>query len=634
MPEHIANEAVVTEIEGPFVSKWAGLKAAWRLLNRHDQWHLLFVTAAQALLAILDLVGAALLGLVAGLGAIAVGGQVPGLLEPIWQRLESGTQNPTTSLLIIATFAGLLLITKSIASLFINRRVFRFLASRQAIISNQLATDVMSRSLLEIQARPSQQLIYALTTGVAAAMNGVLGSASVIISEGFLIAIFIIGLATVDLGVTLIALTFFGLVALALHRYVTGWASRLGVTLQRTSVSSLTVVQDATRTYRELWVSGRRVFFLDNFKGLRRQASDVDAEMQILGQLPKYTFEIALIIGGGLLAFTQFTTRDSAAAISVVAVFLVAASRVMPSLLRLQGAVLTIGTNIGVSLPTLILEADLKHTQQERFSDDALSQVMRSRVMEQLRSGFHDFEGSVLVQHVSLTYPGARSPAIQNVSLEVGPGTSLALVGPTGAGKSSLTDIILGLLQPMGGRVLIGGLPPSEAIRLQPGAIAYVPQEIVIVGGTIRDNVALSLPASSYSDDHVWEALERAHLAHVLRELRDGLDTEVGEHGVQLSGGQRQRLGLARALFTHPKLMVLDEATSALDAETEASIAKTLLSFAGSVTSIVVAHRLATIRHCDQVAYLEDGSLIAIGTFEEVRLKVPNFNSQAQLLGL
>jgi ABC-type bacteriocin/lantibiotic exporter with double-glycine peptidase domain len=183
-------------------------------------------------------------------------------------------------------------------------------------------------------------------------------------------------------------------------------------------------------------------------------------------------------------------------------------------------------------------------------------------------------------------------------------GASLALVGATGAGKSTMTDLILGVLKPDSGSVTVANLAPSEVSERFPGAVAYVPQDIAVVSGTIRDNVALGLPASVVRDDLVWLALERAQLAEFLRDQREGLDTVVGEHGIKLSGGQRQRLGLARALYTKPKLIVLDEATSALDAETEKAVAETLASLGGEVTLVIVAHRLATIRHCDEVVYL------------------------------
>jgi ABC-type multidrug transport system fused ATPase/permease subunit len=167
-----------------------------------------------------------------------------------------------------------------------------------------------------------------------------------------------------------------------------------------------------------------------------------------------------------------------------------------------------------------------------------------------------------------------------------------------------------------------------------PGAMAYVPQDVVVLNGSIRDNVALGLPDEAVDDDLVWDALERAHLAEMLKQEREGLATVVGEHGVRLSGGQRQRLGLARALYTRPQLVVLDEATSALDAETERAVTDALRELEGQVTLVIVAHRLATIRHCTQVAYVEEGRILAKGSFDHVRSIQPNFDRQAELLGL
>jgi ATP-binding cassette subfamily C protein len=154
------------------------------------------------------------------------------------------------------------------------------------------------------------------------------------------------------------------------------------------------------------------------------------------------------------------------------------------------------------------------------------------------------------------------------------------------------------------------------------------------VAGSVRENVALGLPREAIDDDQVWEALRRAHLAEYLIDNREGLDTSVGERGFRLSGGQRQRLGIARALYTRPRLLVLDEATSALDAETEQAIIRTLEELEGEVTTITVAHRLATVRHADQVLYLEHGRIRARGTFDEVRGQVDDFDRQAALLGL
>jgi len=223
---------------------------------------------------------------------------------------------------------------------------------------------------------------------------------------------------------------------------------------------------------------------------------------------------------------------------------------------------------------------------------------------------------------------------LDKVSLSIQPGQSVAFVGSTGAGKSTLADVILGAVFPDLGEVFISGRAPISTVREWPGAIAYVPQDVAILSGSVRENVALGIPKVEIDDSLVWEALQRAELADFLGENRSGIDTVVGENGVQLSGGQRQRLGIARALYSRPRLLVLDEATSALDAETERVITHTLESLAGEVTLIIIAHRLATVRNCDQVFYLSDGELVSSGTFEQVRAAVPDFDKQAQLLGL
>ena len=235
---------------------------------------------------------------------------------------------------------------------------------------------------------------------------------------------------------------------------------------------------------------------------------------------------------------------------------------------------------------------------------------------------------------VKFTYPAAQRPAIPGMTLVVEEGRSVAFVGRSGAGKSTLADLILGVLQPDGGEVLVGGISPADAVRRWPGAIAYVPQEVTLVNDTIRANVALGLPRDAIDDDLVWDALHRAHLADYLRGETAGLDTQVGERGVRISGGQRQRLGIARALFTRPRLLVLDEATSALDAEAEHAITTMVNELEGDVTTLIIAHRLSTIRHVDLVVYLEDGNAAAQGSFDEVCARIPALRRQADLMGL
>jgi ABC-type bacteriocin/lantibiotic exporter with double-glycine peptidase domain len=218
--------------------------------------------------------------------------------------------------------------------------------------------------------------------------------------------------------------------------------------------------------------------------------------------------------------------------------------------------------------------------------------------------------------------------------LEIDAGALIAFVGPSGAGKTTLIDILLGVLSPNHGTVSISGLSPRDSITKWPGAMAYVPQDVLIVSGSIRENVALGYPVDAATDELVLSAIHVAQLQQFVADSPLGLDTEVGERGFMLSGGQRQRLGIARAMFTKPKLLVLDEATSALDAETEASISSAISELRGSTTIFMIAHRLSTVRNADLVVYLDAGRVAATGSFEDVRKAVPNFERQAKLMGL
>jgi ABC-type multidrug transport system fused ATPase/permease subunit len=610
------------------------VKAALALISRRDRRILILLIGIQTSLALLDLVAIALLGIVVALSASALTGATPVVVSTVLDRIGLANADPLTLSLTLALVAAALLVTKSIISFLLTRRTLRFLANRQAMVSGKMAADLLARPLLFIQRRSSQETAYALTSGVNATILGVLGNAVMIASELALVVVLIAGLAVVDLLVTIFTIVFFVLVGLVLHKILANWAGRLGAQVSQVEVASYSSVQEVLRTYREVTVVGRRSMYVDRFRGLRWQAASVQADLQIMNQVSKYVFEIALVFGGGLLAISQLLTRDATAALSVIVVFFAAASRIMPSLLRMQSSSLNIRSSAGTAEFTLALAKELEEEQSEGRRTSTLDSETRRRVESGLREGHPNFIAEVQLTKVGLSYPNATTPAISGITLNVNSGTSLALVGSTGAGKSTLADLMLGVLVPDTGTVTIGGQEPSAAITQSPGAITYVPQDIALVNGTIRDNVALGLPQDLVLDDRIWEALERAQLALFLSDQRDGLDTVVGEHGMRLSGGQRQRLGLARAFYTRPKLIVLDEATSALDAETEQAVSQTLLDLEGDVTLIIIAHRLATIRHCDQVVYLEGGRISAIGTFEEVRDLAPNFDRQAQLLGL
>jgi ABC-type multidrug transport system fused ATPase/permease subunit len=611
------------------------IRTSLRLLNRRDRRVLLVVTLAQMSTAFLDLAGVLLLGVVTALAVSTISGEsMPASVTAALDRLGISSLDPLALAVPLAVTAGLLLIAKSIVNVFLTRRILRFLANRQAVVSGAMAEGLLSRPLLQVQRRSSQETAYALTSGVQAATLIILGQGVVTVTELTLLGVMALGLLAISPMVTAFTVVFFVLVAVVLQKLLSGWAGRMGRLSSTVDIESYQAVQESLSTYREVTVSHRRAFYVERFRDLRWQASTVQSDLQFMGLIPKYVFEVSLVVGAGLLAASQFMTKDATAAMGVIVVFLAAGSRIVPSMMRLQAAAMSVRSASGQALPTFQLASELALTTTAHSALPATQTANGVEVRDQTQLGSLEFEPRIELVDVCFTYPGAAPPALWQVSLAIAAGSSLALVGPTGAGKSTLADAILGVLLPDSGSVLVGGLPPINAIAKWPGGLAYVPQEVAMVNGTVRDNVALGLPASLIDDERVWEALDRAHLGDFLRRGRAGLNTVIGENGVKLSGGQRQRLGVARALYTRPKLLVLDEATSALDAETEQLIARTLQDLEGSVTTVTVAHRLATIRQCDLVVYLEGGNIAARGSFDDVRAQSRKFDQQAQLLGL
>ena len=332
--------------------------------------------------------------------------------------------------------------------------------------------------------------------------------------------------------------------------------------------------------------------------------------------------EVTVVIGFLAISGIQFLAHDASHAVAVLSVFLAASSRIAPAVLRLQQGAISIRSSMGAASPTLHLIETLAEVEPITRTSDEVDYV------------YEDFRADVEISELTFSYPEKKSPALDDVSLVIKQGEIVALVGPSGAGKTTLVDVILGVLPPDKGSVKISGLTSLEAISKWSGAISYVPQDVMISNGTVRENVCMGYPIHVAKDELVWQALKIAQLTEVVQQLPQQLESQVGDRGTKISGGQRQRLGIARAMFTKPLLLVLDEATSSLDGETEANISDAIHAMRGKVTVILIAHRLSTVQSADLVVYMDAGKILSTGSFDFVRSEVPNFDHQAKLMGL
>ena len=594
-----------------------------RVLPKVDQQKIFVVILIQTLLGVFDLLGVIAIGL---LGSLTVSGlqvHTPGTRVTLILRfLHISNASLQKQTLILGVIAISFLIGRTLMSIFFTRRILFFLSRRGAAISASLVRRLLAQPLLSIQERTSQATLFSLTRGVEYITLQVIATAVILVADISLLLIIGVGLMIIDPITAIGTFLVFSLVGFFLFKLMHTRAETLGYESSTLNILSNEKIIEVFSSYRESIVRNRRDYYAREIGKLRFQLADVAAELNFMPYISKYVIETTVILGSVLLGVTQFITHDATHAVATLAIFLAAGSRIAPSVLRAQQGLVQIKGSLAMSEPTLELIASLgESTQTENQSDLIISDHT-------------DFQATIEVQDLTFSYPGQSTPILNGISLSIPAGKFVAIVGPSGAGKTTLIDALLGVLPSTLGNVQISGVEPSLAIAKWPGAISYVPQDVMISNGTVRENIGLGFPTNALTDEIVMRTIRLAHLEDFISGLSDGLNTMVGERGAKISGGQRQRLGIARSMLTSPRLLFLDEATSSVDGETESNISQSIQSLRGNTTVVMVAHRLSTVRSADIVMYLDKGRIVSAGTFEEVRSAVPEFEIQAKLMGL
>jgi ATP-binding cassette subfamily C protein len=421
---------------------------------------------------------------------------------------------------------------------------------------------------------------------------------------GLLVVLFVIS-PTTSIAVVVVG----GILILFGYRIFGRYITRWGADAENHASECLQQIQEFFGGVREIKIARAEDYFVDRYRRERHSLARSYWRYHTMSQAPRLMIE-GLLAGGLAVLVVVFTLRDSQeAGIATMALFGYAGFRVLPSANRILVAI----GNVSYGLPALDLVRPVLDGPRE---EPGLNR-------EPLR-----FSEAISIKAVSVTYPGATEPAIVNISLEVKKGERIGLIGESGAGKTTILNVVSGLIRPTCGSVFVDGRDVAESLDEWRSKVGLVAQTAFMVDASVRTNVAFGYPEESIDEDKVWWALGRARVIDVVSGLPEGLSTPIGDRGARLSGGQVQRIAIARALYKEPEILILDEPTSSLDQATERELAESLAEIGSDYTTIVVSHRLPILRHCTEIFRVEVGRLTQIGTLDDLIADFGSLNDE------
>jgi ATPase len=505
--------------------------------------------------------------------------------------------------IITATFLLLILyIIKNIYLAWQNKIQIDFAVQNQIYYSEELLTEYLQKPYLYHLNHNTATLLRNVNSGGVIVFSLIMVSMFTLLTEIITAVTIWLMLVMIDAFTAIIVAGFIGSL---LYFIIKGFRKKIteqGKIQNEYSALYIKCINQSLGAIKETKVSCKEEFFLDAFRKAYFEYGKANGKFLFMNQLPRMLIETIIVCGLLLLIITKLMLGNQPEEIvPLLGVLALAAFRLMPSANRIVN--LSNGIRFQMPLFNELYEDLLIIKNKGAKETETCLQKPESRM---------DFENVVSVEELSFAYPEIEKQVLNNISFSIPKGKFVGIVGPSGAGKTTFVDILLGLLAPNKGKISVDGKNIYDDIRTWQANLAYVPQSIYLIDGTIRENIALGVDEKEINDALINKVLQMAELYDFVQELPAGIDTTVGERGVKLSGGQRQRIGIARALYYQPQVLVLDEATSALDNETEKSITDTILKLKGQITIIAVAHRLTTLAQCDFKVKFENGKAFII----------------------
>ena len=560
------------------------------------------------LLAILD--GAALAILAIVIGPVVAG--TP-LTLPLLGTID------TLGLLLMLGLVCLVIILKGVLALTLAWRATRIFAHYELQLGVRLFDSYLGSSWVERLKRNSADIVRLTDSSVSTTISGFVLPATAIVGELLSFFTVVAVLAIAQPVVAAIAIVYLGALGALLFFWVTKRTREAGQVALRFSLRSTRLITEMVGALKEVTLRDKAAEAAAVVRANRGRTTRARANAQFLGQVPRYVLDSGIVGGFAIVGAIGFVTDGLTGALTAVALFGLAGFRMAPSIVRFQGII----SQVTVSTPhaRAVLDEIIR------------SESAQTRGAQAKQVPLPDSPQLIRFADVSFSYEAGRSAAVHDISLEIPFGSTVAFVGSSGAGKSTVVDLLLGLIEPTSGAIDIDGFPLPELQSAWRRRIGYVPQDVSLFDATVAQNVALTW-SGDVDVDRVREALSLAQMLTTVEARDGGLNARVGERGLALSGGQRQRLGIARALYSNPLVLVMDEATSALDTTTEAAVTDAIRTLRGSMTIVTVAHRLSTVKEADTIFFMRDGAVAAHGSFSQLIKTVPDFAEQARLAGL